>query len=71
MMNWNSIPFLFMLACLADVLLSDSSGGIGLGNGRVGVSLTPPLIQHILDNDLGAAYDLIALGDSPNVKEPP
>ena len=71
MMNWNSIPFLFMLACLADVLLSDSSGGIGLGNGRVGVSLTPPLIQHILDNDLGAAYDLIALGDSPNVKESP
>lgn len=63
------IFFLFVLVCLADVLVSGRSGGIG--SGIIDGSLTPPLIQRILDHDLEAAYDLLALGASPNVKEMP
>jgi uncharacterized protein len=65
---WSIVSCICMLVCLADVLVSDSSGGIGIGSAD---PTTPALIQHIIDNDLDAAYDLIAMGDSPNVKELP
>ena len=66
-MYWFLIPLVFLLACFADVLVSDSSGGISANEG---VNI-PLLIQHIINNDIGSAYDLIAMGEDPNVREIP
>lgn len=68
MKDWTMMPLLFLIACLVDVLVSDSSGGIGRNSLS---SNTPPLIQHIIDNNLDAVYDLIAIGENPNVSEKP
>eukprot|EP00603_Paraphysomonas_imperforata_P001962 CAMPEP_0114428894 /NCGR_PEP_ID=MMETSP0103-20121206/9185_1 /TAXON_ID=37642 ORGANISM="Paraphysomonas imperforata, Strain PA2" /NCGR_SAMPLE_ID=MMETSP0103 /ASSEMBLY_ACC=CAM_ASM_000201 /LENGTH=514 /DNA_ID=CAMNT_0001598173 /DNA_START=60 /DNA_END=1604 /DNA_ORIENTATION=- len=63
------MPLLFLIACLVDVLVSDSSDGIGRNN--FSSNFAPPLIQRIIDDDLGAVYDLIAVGENPNVSEKP
>ena len=64
-----SVLLFFLTAYLVDVLVCDSSGGRGQHD--LNILHTPKLVQRIIDNDLGGAYDLIAMGENPNVPEEP